>query len=68
MRIDDNIANGMLPDDARRDAYMRFGNRTVIKERVAGEDAALVVENVWRDSASPAGNCPNPGASPSRPS
>ena len=49
MRIDDNIANGMLPDDARRDAYMRFGNRTVIKERVAGEDAALVVENVWRD-------------------
>ena len=49
MRIDENIANGMLPDDARRDAYMRFGNRTVIKERVAGEDAALVVENVWRD-------------------
>ena len=49
MRIDDNIANGMLPDDARRDAYVRFGNRTVIQERVAGEDAALVVENVWRD-------------------
>src|ERR1700691_3116738 len=49
MRIDDNIANGMLPDDARRDAYKRFGNRTVMKERVAGEDAALVVENVWRE-------------------
>ena len=49
MRIEDNIANGMLPEEARRDAYLRFGNQTVIKERVAGEDAALVVENIWRD-------------------
>jgi hypothetical protein len=49
MRIEDNIANGMSPEEARRDALLRFGNRTAIGERVAGEDAALVIENIWRD-------------------
>jgi putative ABC transport system permease protein len=49
MRIEDNIADGMSPEQARRDAGLRFGNRTLIKEQVAGEDVALVIENIWRD-------------------
>jgi len=49
MRIEDNIANGMSPEEARRDALLRFGSRTAIEERVACEDAALVIENIWRD-------------------
>jgi hypothetical protein len=28
MRIEDNIAAGMSPEDARRDALLRFGNST----------------------------------------
>ena len=34
MRVDDNIANGMSPDKARRDAMVRFGNRVSTRERV----------------------------------
>jgi len=49
MRMEDNLADGMSPKDARRDALLRFGNRGVIQERVASEDAALMIENVWRD-------------------
>ena len=40
MRIDDNIAKGMSPEQAARDARLRFGNPTVLKERVEAEDAA----------------------------
>jgi macrolide transport system ATP-binding/permease protein len=49
MRTEDNIAAGMRPEDARRDALLRFGNRTAMKERVAGMDAALLLESVCSD-------------------
>ncbi|MBV9179984.1 MAG: ABC transporter permease, partial [Acidobacteria bacterium] len=39
MRIADNIAAGMSPEEARRNALIRFGNRTVMRERVAAVDA-----------------------------
>jgi hypothetical protein len=39
----------MSPEQARRDALVRFGNRTVTKERVAGVDAALLVSSVGSD-------------------
>ena len=32
MRIEQNLADGMAPDEARSDAYLRFGNRTFFKE------------------------------------
>ena len=41
MRIEENIAKGMSPAEAKRDAASRFGNPTVIKERVTGSDVAL---------------------------
>ncbi|MGB6194404.1 MAG: ABC transporter permease [Terracidiphilus sp.] len=49
MRIDDNIAKGMSPEEARRDAALRFGNRTSTRERVTAADAALSVESLNRD-------------------
>jgi len=49
MRMEDNIANGMSPEEARRDAMLRFGNPTVMKERTTGADAALVLESISRD-------------------
>ena len=49
LRIDANIAAGMSPQEARRDALLRFGNPTTTKERVASVDALLAVESVWTD-------------------
>ena len=49
LRIDDNVANGMLPAEARRDALLRFGNRTATRESVAGVDTALSLGNFGSD-------------------
>jgi putative ABC transport system permease protein len=49
MRIADNIAAGMAAEEARRDALLKFGNPSVIGERVVGADSALHLENLWRD-------------------
>lgn len=48
-RIEDNLAAGMSPEEARRDALLRFGNRTSTKERVASVDLALGLESIWSD-------------------
>ena len=49
MRIEDNIAAGMAPGEARRDALHRFGNPTSINERVTAADASLGLENLAFD-------------------
>jgi predicted permease len=49
MRIADNIAAGMSPEAARRDALIRFGNRTVIRERATAADAQLALDALWRE-------------------
>ncbi len=49
MRTEDNIARGMTPQAARRDALLRFGNPVVVKERTAGADAALSLSGIWFD-------------------
>jgi putative ABC transport system permease protein len=49
MRIDENVERGMSPEEARRDALMRFGNPTATREHVAAADAALGVESFWAD-------------------
>src|SRR5580700_6314792 len=49
MCIDDNIARGMSREAAERDARRRFGNPTVMRERVTAEDAALGLESLWHD-------------------
>lgn len=49
MRIADNIAAGMSPEQARRDALVRFGNPVVMRERVTAADAEMVLDTLWRD-------------------
>jgi putative ABC transport system permease protein len=49
LRIEDNITAGMTPEDARREALVRFGNPAVMRERVAAEDASLGLESLVRD-------------------
>jgi predicted permease len=49
LRTEENIAAGMTPEAARRDALLRFGNPVVIKEKSAGADAALGLDSIWRD-------------------
>jgi hypothetical protein len=49
LRMEDNLAKGMSPAEARRDALVRFGNPTAIHERVAAADAALAIQSVGRD-------------------
>jgi putative ABC transport system permease protein len=49
MRAADNIAAGMSPKEARRDALLRFGNRAVLKERVTEADAQMFLDSIWQD-------------------
>jgi macrolide transport system ATP-binding/permease protein len=49
MRIEDNLAEGMSAEQARRDALIRFGSPTATKERVTSMDAALVLDSIWSD-------------------
>jgi predicted permease len=49
MRTADNIAAGMPPAEARRDAVLRFGNPTATKERVAAMDAAFFLTSIYAD-------------------
>jgi putative ABC transport system permease protein len=49
MRTADNLAAGMSPQEARRDALLRFGNRAVLKERVTAVDAQMFLDSAWQD-------------------
>ena len=49
LRTDANIAAGMSPAEARRQALLQFGNPTSTRERAAGSDAAFGLSNLWRD-------------------
>jgi predicted permease len=50
MRIDANVAKGMSPEQAARQARLRFGNPVVMRERVDAEDAALGLDSLARDA------------------
>lgn len=49
MRIDASLARGMSPQEAAREARLRFGNPVAVKERVNAEDAALGLDSFFRD-------------------
>src|SRR6185503_16730664 len=49
LRIESNLAAGMSPHAARRDALLRFGNPTSTRERVAAFDASLALASLGRD-------------------
>jgi predicted permease len=45
----DNIARGMTPDEARRRAYMKLGNPTMIREEIWKMNSFVSVEDLGRD-------------------
>lgn len=49
MCIDENVARGMPPEEARREAMLRFGNATVVRERVVAADMSLLLHSIGRD-------------------
>jgi predicted permease len=49
MRMEDNLAAGMSLPEARRDALLRFGNPSVMRERVTTMDVASGIESFLRD-------------------
>jgi putative ABC transport system permease protein len=49
MRTAENIAAGMTPEQAHRDALLRFGNPALMKERIVAEDASLTLETLFAD-------------------
>ena len=49
MRTADNMAEGMTPDHALREARLRFGNPAVVKETVHAVDAALAIDSFFTD-------------------
>lgn len=51
MRAEDNLARGMSPEEARRDALLRLGNPAVIADRAWDADLATAAQSWWRDLA-----------------
>ncbi|HEV2298712.1 MAG TPA: ABC transporter permease [Candidatus Acidoferrales bacterium] len=49
MRAADNIAAGMPPQEARRQAVLRFGSRPAMKERVIAADVQMFLDSLWQD-------------------
>jgi predicted permease len=49
LRTEDNIASGMTPEQARREALLRFGSPAAMRDRVTASDAHLMLEDVPRD-------------------
>src|ERR1700735_3303070 len=48
-RIEDNLAAGMSPEVARRDALLRFGNASVMRERANDADTSPLLAGIGRD-------------------
>jgi len=47
--IDDNVARGMSPEEARRRAYVRLGNPHRIREKVWETNRIAWLEDTWLD-------------------
>ncbi|HXP10766.1 MAG TPA: ABC transporter permease, partial [Acidobacteriaceae bacterium] len=49
MRIEDNLAAGMSPEEARRDALRRFGNPALWRERISEIDLMILPQTILQD-------------------
>ena len=47
--IDDNVAAGMAPDEARRQAHLKFGSPRRVREEVWQQNTSAVFDSLWRD-------------------
>ena len=51
LQIEDNIRAGMAPDEARRNALLKFGNISTLRETVREQRGVAFVEEFERDIA-----------------
>ncbi|HZD95600.1 MAG TPA: ABC transporter permease [Candidatus Sulfotelmatobacter sp.] len=49
MHIDDNIRAGMSPDQARREALVKFGGMETAKESMRETSRLIWIETIWQD-------------------
>jgi predicted permease len=49
IETDENIARGLPPDEARRAALRKIGNRTLIREDIYQMNTVSLIDNAWRD-------------------
>src|SRR5437764_3479954 len=49
IEIDDNLARGMSPRDARDAARRKLGNTTLVREEIYRMNTVTFVESAWRD-------------------
>lgn len=49
IEIDDNLARGLPPDEARRAAYRKLGNPTLIREEIYQMNSLGFLEALWQD-------------------
>src|SRR5215475_3824877 len=49
MQIEDNLRQGMSPEDARRAARLRFGGVEQVKEAYRDKSRLGWIESLWRD-------------------
>jgi macrolide transport system ATP-binding/permease protein len=47
--IEENIARGMSPDEARRQAHIKFGNPEQVRDSLWRQNTLTVIDNVCRD-------------------
>jgi putative ABC transport system permease protein len=47
--IDDNLARGLTPDEACRQAHIRLGNPVLVREEIWQMNSFMFAENLWRD-------------------
>lgn len=47
--VDENLARGMSPEEARRHAYVKLGNPLVIRDKVWETNRLTWLEDLWRD-------------------
>ncbi len=46
---EENAARGMTPQEARRQAILKFGNPQVVRENLWQQNTVTAAENLWRD-------------------
>jgi putative ABC transport system permease protein len=49
IETDDNIARGLLPEDARHAAHRKLGNPLLIREEIYRMNTVAFVETLWQD-------------------
>ena len=46
---DENITRGIKPDEARRQARLKFGNTQQVRENLWRQNTLALTDNIWRD-------------------